>query len=404
MRYLKHSDKKYVVLSQIISAIIGLASGKLIALYVSPKEFGEYNIQFAAYTFFSTLLLSPFLQFSKSTIRTLQKRIGSKYYLYLGVGISIIVFILLKIFYTMYYGEWNPYIAAFFLLFIPLTLLSSTVSDFLMVNNKLLDFSKLTVIKSAVGLLFILCCFHFGATLFKGQEALWGMQLISVVFCIVLFSRKYKFYLSTYKISLINFIKKYFSFTWPLIFLAIWSWINNYFDRYAIDYFLSTQDVGIYNANYGVGSKFFLLLSPIIMALISPFVYDKLSIDEKKHKISSYVQGYLFLGIIILSGIYISKNLIGEVLLSSLYQGGFNLIFWTALAFFILTTTHIYESLFYAEHKTNIILIGNIIAAIFNVALNIVLIPEFGIFGAALATCIGFFVQFIIIYFFYRRA
>ena len=97
------------------------------------------------------------------------------------------------------------------------------------------------------------------------------------------------------------------------------------------------------------------------------------------------------------------KDYIGGLLLSANYREGFVVIFWVALAFFIFTLAQLHELILYAELKTKIILFGYIISAFVNVALNVILIPKIGISGAAIATCIGFTVYLLIIYYSLRK-
>ena len=397
--YGSNKDRNYILLTQIINTIIGLVSGKLIALNISPLDFGFYNIQFATYSLVSTLLLSPFIQFIKSTNNSLLPRIGSKFYIYTFLSLFVISYgLLVGVLYLFYNIE--DYILYFILfLFAFLASMYNVVGDFFTVKSKLIVFSKYSVFKTVFSLLFFVVIIYFGINWFTSVELLWGVQLFGIIISLMFFCKHYKFFKSKLEIAYSTFFKRYIAFSLPLMFLAFWSWINNFFDRYALEYLLDLNDVGVYNANYGIGSKFFLMLSPIFLILITPQIYALVSKDVKKKVILKYGKYYCFLGAFVLLIIYLLKDYIGDLLLAKPYEEGFFLIFWVALSFFILTLTHLFESVFYAENKTKIILYSNIFSAIVNIVTNIVLIPFYGILGAAIARVIGFGLQFLIIYY-----
>jgi O-antigen/teichoic acid export membrane protein len=115
------------------------------------------------------------------------------------------------------------------------------------------------------------------------------------------------------------------------------------------------------------------------------------------------VFSYISVIVPILILVFFLKDWIGNFLLSNNYEQGFQAIFWISLAFAILTTTYLFESLFYATGQTKIILLANIISALVNILSNIMLIPFLGLFGAALATCLGFGVHFLVILIAFKR-
>jgi O-antigen/teichoic acid export membrane protein len=398
-----NTKRNYVILTQIINAIIALITGKLIAIYISPADFGTYNIQFATYTLFLTLLITPFIHFIKTSNRILLPKIGSKLFFYTIGILSILAFLALIAFLYFYYGIFDPLLFLIFLCFIPFTIANSVLADFLNIQDKIIDFSRLSILKAGSGLVFIALFFFLGLTFIDDVQVLWLMQLTGAFIGIIFFASKYRIYKTKFTIAYKTFLKKYIRFAAPLMFLATWSWINNYFDRYAIEYFLSLDEVGIYNASYGVGSKFFLLLSPIFMVLLTPTVFSPIKSAEKKSAIQSYGLYYLILAIPVLLIIYFLKDFLGYLLLSESYKEGFYLIFWIAVAFFMLTFAQLYELYFYSELKTKVILYGNVLSAVLNIILNIVLIPKYGILGAALATFIGFMAHFGVVYYNFRR-
>jgi O-antigen/teichoic acid export membrane protein len=398
-----NKERLNLLVSQIVIAIIGLLSGKIIALYFSPSDYGLFNLQFAIYTFFFTLLLSPFIQYMKTVSKTLLLKLGYKFFLYLAVILMLFFYLSLLIIYNINYGL-NYMFFAVLLIMIPANLIFNLISDYFNVYNKLNLFSASNFTKNFVSLLFLIVLLTLNYKYNDGLVLLWIFQVVGFVFGILFFLPHYKFNFSQiYSISFKKFSSRYALYASPLVILAFWSWINNYFDRFAIENFLSINEVGIYNANYTVGAKFFLLLNPFFLTLLVPNVYKNNEIGIRKNTIYKYAKIYTLISIPILVVIYFLTDFIGLLLLSKKYESGFHLIFWIALSYFFLTLIYLFETIFYAESKTKIILYSNIISAILNILLNVFLIPIYGLNGAFIATLIAFIVRFLVVYLYFKK-
>jgi O-antigen/teichoic acid export membrane protein len=382
---------------------VGLVTGKIIAVYFSPEDFGLFNLQFALYTFFFSLLLTPFIQFAKTATKTLLPKLGYSYFLYLVSILMVVFYLVLLCVFSVKYSIYN-YFFLILIFLIPVNVLFNLLSDYFTVQNSLNLFSLSNLLKNLGSLCFVGLLFYINYKYSDGATLLWIIQIVGFIFGTLLFLPYYKIRLpSIHKISFHNFIKKYGKYAWPLMVLAFWSWINNYFDRFAIEYYLDIKSVGIYNANYAVGSKFFLLLNPFFLTLLTSNIYNTTNISIRKETIKKYSRLYVLISIPILISIYFLSEYIGLFLLSKSYESGFYLIFWISLAYFFLTIVYLYETIFYAESKTKVILFSNIVSAIFNIVLNILLIPLYGLNGAFVATLISFLIRFLVVKFYFNR-
>ena len=400
---LSNSERFYFLLTQIFIAVAGLIIGKIVALYISPEDFGLFNLQFAVYTFFFTLLLNPFIQFLKTETQSLLSKLGYSHFLYLGSILMLVFYLVLVGVFSIKYSS-NLYVNTILILLIPINVFFYVLTDYFNIKNELNLFSLSNLLKNLGSLLFIVLLFGFNYHFATGTTVLWLIQIVGFLGGTIFFFPKYKIlYTGIFKISFCNFLKKYFNYAWPLIMLAFWSWINNYFDRFAIEYYLDVKSVGIYNANYAVGSKFFLLLNPFFLTLLTPSVYNSTSIGSRKEIIIKYSRIYAFVSAPILLLIYFLSSTIGMVLLSKSYESGFYLIFWISLSYFFLTIVLLYETIFYAESKTKVILYSNIVSAIINIGLNVIFIPHFGLNGAYIATLISFLVRLFIVKFYFNK-
>lgn len=403
--FFKNKKRNYLILTQLTNAVIGIVSGKLIAQFVLPEQFGLYNLQFASFTFFFSFLVGPTLVFIKASYQNLVPEFGFKPFFVILSAFAVILGIILIAFFKLFYHDVkiDNYFYYLILPLIPLNIITSLVTDQFNVLDKINLFSSSSILKSIIGICFLVTSFSILPIYFDGYLILWGMQLIIGFVSLFYFILKFERYTSISKINYSVLFKKHFAFTTPLMFLALWSWINNYFDRYAIENYMTLKDVGIYNASYGLGSKFFLLLSPIFMVLLTPQIYNDIDIKSKKYIIKKFSKNYFFLGIIILFFLFFLTDFIGNVFLSKAYKEGFNIIFWLALVYFIMTITYLFETIFYAKHNTKVILNSNIVSALLNILLNILLIPIFGLVGAVISMILSTLIRFSFVYYKFSR-
>ncbi len=399
-----HPEKFFLILSQLLNAFLSLIIGKLIAIYVLPNDFGDFNLEFAAYTFCFTLIISPFLQYMKNySVVNLEKEGHIQALRLLFILITICLLALFIIF--KFYFRTSNLILAIILMTLPLNVFFNLLIDYFNIKGFLKVFSLSNLSKTFFSLLVLLLFILFIKDSINKVLLLWVLQIVGFVFGIIFFVKKYKLYLNVNIKKKFNFfIKKYFKYSWPLIVLAFWGWLNNYMDRYIIEYFMNSTYVGIYNANLGVGSKFFIIINPIFLALVTPIVFSSTNDLEFKIKQTKKIAfNYSLFSLFILLLNYFFYDLIGSLLLSQFYSEGFYLIFWTALAYFIITLTYIYEQLFYADNKTAYILYSNIICAIINVVFCLIMVPLFGLAGVIFSLILASLARFIFTLFIFKN-
>jgi O-antigen/teichoic acid export membrane protein len=401
--FFSNKERNILIFSQILNGLLGLVLGKLIAVFFTTEEFGLFNLQFALYTFFFSFFLSPFLQYMKVYIN--KENFSS-----LGLSYPTKVFLvfftfsaisLLLIFLNFYKSDYT--LVLIVLVTLMCNFLFNLYTDYFNIKGKLALFSYSNIIKSTVSLVAIVSLYKVGKT--SAINALWLLQFFGFCLGVIFFYKHYKFvYVKNIQQKFNEFLAEYLKYTWPLMILAFWGWVNSYVDRYIIGYYMHTKDVGIYNANLGLGSKIFLLLNPIFLALITPSIFAaKNNIHEKRKTITKYSLVYTAISVLLLTVLYFGYDFFGIILLSKNYQDGFYIIFWSALAYYFLTNSYIFEVYFYAHNKTKAILFTNIASALISILFNFILIPKFGLTGAVFGLVIGTFTKFIVTYLIFRN-
>ena len=185
--------------------------------------------------------------------------------------------------------------------------------------------------------------------------------------------------------------KQMIRFSLPLMPTALLWWIINVSDRYFVNYMVSSSANGLYAASYKI---------PTILTLVSAIFLDAWQISavsETKSKsrnefysdIFCSFQGAIFVvgSVLILSAKFVTKILLANSYYDS-WQYIPTLIFATVFSCFVVFMGNIYL----AQKKNVATLLTTVAGAVLNLILNGVLIYYTGAQGAAIATCISYFV------------
>jgi O-antigen/teichoic acid export membrane protein len=193
---------------------------------------------------------------------------------------------------------------------------------------------------------------------------------------------------------------KIISYGLPFIPLAIVSWISNLSDRYIIGNYLSLNEVGIYTAVYSIASRPFLMVGSILTGFFRPLLFQlesKKESDRAKKVFKVWLTTKL---VIIFCGIlvyYFFGNFIIKLLLAKSYaQNVFIIFLIIGITYAVFSLNQILETRIFSFGTSNKVILPSVVAAMVNLIANFLLIPIFGIEGAAFATLISFLIQFIL--------
>jgi len=188
-------------------------------------------------------------------------------------------------------------------------------------------------------------------------------------------------------------VKEYFAFGLPLIPAHLSSWFVNSSDRYIIGLLMGVSFVGYYSPGYALGMLVAMIIAPLGLMLPPALSkeYDNGNLDAVR-KILQYSFKY-FVAIAVPAVVGLSLLSYRLLVILSTEQIAANayqitpLIATSALALGLYT---ILSRGIVLRKRTKITGTIWITAAVVNVGLNIILIPIFGITGAALTTLIAF--------------
>ena len=185
--------------------------------------------------------------------------------------------------------------------------------------------------------------------------------------------------------------KDLFNYSWPLIFLGVIGNLYYWTDSFLLGYFKSAIEVGIYNAAVPIAALL-LASQEIFMQLFYPLITKEYSIKnfrligELSKQVSKWmfiINLPLFLIMLIFPGVLINFLFGKEYLLAS------NALRILSLGVFISSISGISIAILNTAGKSKLMLTNIAFFSILNVILNILLIPNYGLNGAAIATTIS---------------
>ena len=189
-------------------------------------------------------------------------------------------------------------------------------------------------------------------------------------------------------------IIEYLRFGLPLVPSSLSNWIVNSSDRYLIGIIMGTAFVGYYSPAYSTG----MLIVSILIGPVSIMLLPALSkhYDEKNTKAVTNILHYstkYFLGLAIPAAVgvsLLSRQLLLILATKHIALEGYPIVPLVAASGISLGLYTILSKPISLRKKTKILGIIWAIAAGLNVGINLILIPEIGILGAAIATLVAY--------------
>ncbi len=188
----------------------------------------------------------------------------------------------------------------------------------------------------------------------------------------------------------------------PVVLNLIFDYILSVSDKFVLAYFISTNAVGIYTPAYTLGSL--ILLVPKAMGTILPQLISK-KIDEKdfisaKELFISSIKTFITLVIPFIFGVYlVSYEILFLLANDEVARMGKYISLIIAFGSFFYGLNILFSQVLTVELKTARIFKANLIAGVFNLISNILLLYFIqDIIIAAITTCVSFFIATIYLY------
>jgi O-antigen/teichoic acid export membrane protein len=390
----------------LVPAFINILTLSLFTRLFSPELYGEYSLVINTTIIVSSLMgqwIVLSIQRFRPEYRKSEKLSEFNFYLNKLLFQMNIVFIFLSIFlFVIIPDNYKSY-------YLP-SIVSIVLSVYFMVLGSVYQidllsqkFRNLNVI-NAIGKLPITFLLLYVIS-FKPEQFIWGTILMQLFLLYPMLRhievwKKPPSFTDKDKHRYKHYVRTFFIYGFPLIGWYIGTTILNLTDRYMIQIFRGSHEVGIYSANFTIAVQALALVCNPFFFAIQPMVLNKVDVSRKEMEltISKYTRIYILLSIPF--GIYFSifRNEVSSFLLGEQFVVGASIIPILIAGFFFWNLGLYGQLCCQVDKRTSHMFYFVVIAAIINIILNLFFIPRFGFNGAAISTGVGFFLYSLLLY------
>lgn len=196
------------------------------------------------------------------------------------------------------------------------------------------------------------------------------------------------------KTQAISLRKELLSYSVPLVLNGFMAFIITWTDTLMLGYFLSSEEVGIYNAAYPLA--FFFTVMPGALAVMFVPIATEFYINKKFYELEAIHKSitkwifyinfpFFFLAILF------SKQIL-KLLFGNAYVPGYFALIFLSMGFFMASIVWTSAGMLEVTKRTGYFVLNSSAAAVVNVILNWYLIPRYGITGAAIASAFAYLI------------
>ncbi len=232
------------------------------------------------------------------------------------------------------------------------------------------------------------------------SAAMWGYSLAACLMLssqLLLFKIKFPFFpISEHKggeTKSRNWYAEISEYSLPFSLWGIFTWMQIASERWALQKYATTADVGIYAVLYQIGYYPLCMLTEIALQLITPIIFARFgdSTNLKRREAGrrlNFIVLYLELGLTFIFALvaYLFKDLIFAILVADEFRDMAHLLPVMVMSGGIFACGQIASILFLAETKSNYLLAPKIGTAVMDTCLNLVGAWWMGVEGVAFAS------------------
>ncbi|MFH1972238.1 MAG: flippase [archaeon] len=183
-----------------------------------------------------------------------------------------------------------------------------------------------------------------------------------------------------------------FTYSWPLLLNGFLVFIYQWTDTFMLGYFKDVAQVGIYNValpTVNLIQMFPYGITVLFIPIMTNFYVngDKEKFNELYFATTKWI--LLVNSLILVWLLFLGKDIL-TYLFGVEYVGGYIPLIILSIGYFIFFISHNSYNLFLVYKKTKLLFFITFLASILNIVLNLLLIPDYGLIGAAIATGISY--------------
>lgn len=389
------------------SQVVGFFLIPLYTRYLTPSNYGVLEI--LAVTTAVLIIIVPFgvtsglaMSYYEHEDEERKKTALSTAYFFLtgtSLCISLILIAIAGNLSSLLFGsiEYTPYFQVIFATLFLETGVQLSLLTF-RIQEKSTNYVAVSLVRLFIGIglnIFFIVVLH------KGVLGILEANLISValIYCFLIprLIRQVGFRFSSTK------LKGMISFGIPYVPSNLASWIMTLADRYFLQFLSTSTALGLYSMGYKFGAVVgVLVLTPFTMAW-GPFFWSIAKEKNNKEIYSSVLTYFVLIGMFITLGLSVLSKEVLIIMATPPFYSAYKVIPLIALSYTLQGCFSILSVGIALKKKTKYLPLVMGTGAMVNLGLNYLLIPSYGMMGAAVATVISYLVLPIGSYFVSRR-
>jgi O-antigen/teichoic acid export membrane protein len=375
---------------------LGMIAPLVIAKFFDPELFGSYSLAKMIVFFFSMLLIAssqtPFIVLAnQEKIQTgkINKSFSTQFVFLMACLLIFLISLVLFGNQIIAFAKIKKSDLWFLLLaFFGLAAKDFLGNLFMALNQRI----KNSLIELVFGSLTLVLFFVFYFLGWLNLRTVFLVYFLSASILIIVFIRMISF-----KVLLpLKLEKKCFSemfdFTKWVLFGSTAAYLINWGDNLVLRYFVSMEDIGVYNLGYQF-FKGFTMLCSVLGVYFLPFISQNIN---KSEKIKDYLwrkRPVIFMLAIVCFALVFF--LLPDIFMfyGNVYHGSIKILRILLVGSLFSLHNIFYYNIYVATRKYKIFQIFNVIHVIINMLIDLLLVPKMGATGAAIATVIAFMVK-----------
>lgn len=392
--------------AKVIPGLLGFITLIIYTRFLTPEQYGRFSLVFGAFAFVVTLSFSWLEQsilrfFDEHTQKNRDEFFSTIFLLvvsYISV-LSIFSFVILN-----YIMDITPELLILIniaIVLYPINALYKIILQILRSDRKASLYSVFSSFFIIIYVILIYCMLRFLG--FKEEGLMIGYLIayfLLLISQLIILRKDYSF---NFRFNLFSkdYMLEYIKYGSPWLGVAVGTFLLSKVDRYLIEYYLTTDLVGIYSMTYSLAEKSIMQFASLLTISTLPVLIKDFNEDDDNSLTKMMEELLKIYGILFIPAAFGLAFLSEEILLVFLGEE----FYVTNSIFILISFAAVFEAVrivfgrpFMLKKKTYFFPVLYLSSGMINIILNIILIPRIGINGAAIATIIGYFGYVLIAY------
>lgn len=169
--------------------------------------------------------------------------------------------------------------------------------------------------------------------------------------------------------------------------------------RYLLNFYSGLAVVGVYSVAYMFSSIFNNFIVAPFGQAVTPLLYEKyvVSREEYKHLLGVIFKYYWLVVLTIVIAYFVVLQELFSFFVGARYVGAYNIIAIIMLGIMFSGAVSLLGATIIMKEKTQRTFMITMVAVAANITLNLILVPQIGMYGTALATLLSYGLQFVLV-------